>query len=524
MATDAGTRSTSSTLRFKVEGLDCQNEVRLLRAAVGPVVGGEDRLSFDTKGGVMEATVPSLPACDAIEQAVASTGMRAQLLAEPDTSSASAWLFKVDGLDCKNEVAMLKREIGPLVGGEDRLAFDTAKGLMTVAPQQRASIDELVSGISKTGMSGSLIRNGLAEAMLLRVRGLDCKNEVAALTRELGPLVGEDNLAFDTSQGAMTVAPQSGATLRQIEEAVARTGMRAEPWSPPAVSEAACSETAGSGCGCAGQAQEALAPPLPTNQPGGVVYRIHGMDCADEIAALKREVGPLVGEDKLAFDLLNGRMSIDMVPDAALEASIEKAVGRAGLRAEPWIEGASSEAAQAEERRRRIQSWLTAASGVFAALGFAVHAWLGGGIIAAFEAGEHAAGSTPLPSIILYTLAVLCAVRYVAPKAWLAARRFRPDMNLLMVVAVVGAIGIGAWFEAATVSFFFALALALEAWSLGRARRAVAALMELAPPTARVKLDDGSERDVPAAEIRVGSHIIIRPGDKLPLDGRVAAG
>ncbi|MFX5602906.1 hypothetical protein ABTD90_20380, partial [Acinetobacter baumannii] len=84
-----------------------------------------------------------------------------------------------------------------------------------------------------------------------------------------------------------------------------------------------------------------------------------------------------------------------------------------------------------------------------AALGFAVHAWLGGGIIAAFEAGEHALSSTPLPSKILYVLAVLCAVRYVAPKAWLAAKRLRPDMNLLMVVAVVGAIGIGAWFEAA---------------------------------------------------------------------------
>ncbi|MFH1553428.1 cadmium-translocating P-type ATPase [Xanthobacter autotrophicus] len=524
MTMEAETGSTLGTLRFKVEGLDCQNEVRMLRAAVGPVVGGEDKLSFDTKGGVMEVAGQTAPALDIIEQAVATTGMRAQLLAEPDKSSASAWLFKVEGLDCKNEVAMLKREIGPLVGGDDWLAFDAAKGLMTIAPQQRASIEDLLSGISKTGMSGSLIRDGSAGAILLRVHGLDCKNEVAALTAELGPLVGEDKLAFDTSQGTMTIAPQSGATLQQIEQAVARTGMRAEPWSAPAAAEPAACNAAGSACGCAADVQEALSPPLPTNLPGGVVYRIHGMDCADEIAALKREVGPLVGEDKLAFDLLNGRMSIDIAPDAALEVKIEKAVIRAGLRAEPWTEGATSEGALAEERRRRIQSWLTAASGVFAALGFAVHAWLGGGIVAAFEAGEHALGSTPLASIVLYTLAVLCAVRYVAPKAWLAARRLRPDMNLLMVIAVVGAIGIGAWFEAATVSFFFALALALEAWSLGRARRAVAALMELAPASARVRLEDGTERDVPAAEVRVGSHIIIRPGDKVPLDGRVAAG
>ena len=62
-----------------------------------------------------------------------------------------------------------------------------------------------------------------------------------------------------------------------------------------------------------------------------------------------------------------------------------------------------------------------------------------------------------------------------------AAKRGRKRRRLLDViksasvfVAVAGAIGIGAWFEAATVSFFFALALALETWSLGRARRAVA--------------------------------------------------
>ncbi|MBX9897145.1 MAG: cadmium-translocating P-type ATPase [Qipengyuania sp.] len=465
-------------------------------------------------------------AVDAILRAVATTGMQAHLLGEP-AQPGPALVFRVEGLDCKNEVATLKREVGPLVGGEAWLSFDTAKGLMTVAPQRRATVDDIISRVAPTGMRASAIKDAAAETLVFRVHGLDCKNEVAALTRELGPLVGEDKLAFDTTQGMMTVGPQSRAARSVIEEAVARTGMRAEPWTPPAVSQAApelspVSEDAASYCGA--EVREALSPPIPTRLPGQIVFRIHGMDCADEIAALKREVGPLVGEDKLAFDLLNGRMAIDVAPDAALEARVEKAVLRAGLRAEPWNEGSTSEAAQAEERRRRVQSRLTTASGLLTALGFAVHAWLGGGVIAAFEAGEHALGSTPLPSIALYTLAVLSAARYVAPKAWLSAKRLRPDMNLLMMVAVVGAIGIGAWFEAATVSFFFALALALESWSLGRARRAVAALMELAPSTARVKFEDGSERDVPAAEVRVGAHIIVRPGDKVPLDGRVAAG
>src|SRR3546814_2546704 len=80
-------------------------------------------------------------------------------------------------------------------------------------------------------------------------------------------------------------------------------------------------------CGFCSEVQEALSPPIPTHLPGQIVFRINGMDCADEIAALKREVGPLVGEDKLAFALITGRMSIDVTPDAALAARI--AIGRA---------------------------------------------------------------------------------------------------------------------------------------------------------------------------------------------------
>ncbi|MGR3435100.1 MAG: heavy metal translocating P-type ATPase, partial [Shimia sp.] len=110
------------------------------------------------------------------------------------------------------------------------------------------------------------------------------------------------------------------------------------------------------------------------------------------------------------------------------------------------------------------------------------------------------------------------------PKAWSAARRLSPDMNLLMVVAVAGAIGLGEFFEAATVAFFFALSLTLESWSVGRARNAVSALLDLAPPTARVIDADGSERDVPAAEVAVGARFVVRGGDRIALDGEVVEG
>jgi Cd2+/Zn2+-exporting ATPase len=93
-----------------------------------------------------------------------------------------------------------------------------------------------------------------------------------------------------------------------------------------------------------------------------------------------------------------------------------------------------------------------------------------------------------------------------------------------MTVAVVGAMAIGEWFEAATVSFLFALSLALESWSVGRARRAIAALLDLAPPTARILRPNGVEETVPVNEVRLGSRFIVPAGERIPLDGRVTAG
>src|SRR3546814_11301672 len=93
-----------------------------------------------------------------------------------------------------------------------------------------------------------------------------------------------------------------------------------------------------------------------------------------------------------------------------------------------------------------------------------------------------------------------------------------------MVIASIGAVGIGELFGSATVAFLFALSLALESWSVGRARRAISALLDLAPPTVRARADDGKERELPAAEVAVGTHFIVRPGARIPLDGRVVAG
>lgn len=256
-----------------------------------------------------------------------------------------------------------------------------------------------------------------------------------------------------------------------------------------------------------------------STQPPPLAFRIHGMDCAEEVTVLKRELGPLVGgEEKLGFDVLSAKMIVPA--DTLTVGQIQDAVGRTGMRAEPWRDEKSGIADNGfwERNRRTV---LTAASGGFLLLGAGTHAAMSG-FRAAFL--EEVTGGLPVVAVILYSLAILAGVWTVLPKAWVALKRFRPDMNLLMVVAVIGAVGIGQWMEAATVAFFFALSLALEAWSVGRARRAVAALMSLAPPEVRLIRADGQEEIVSPDQVSVGSVFRVRPGDRIPLDGRIKDG
>lgn len=251
-------------------------------------------------------------------------------------------------------------------------------------------------------------------------------------------------------------------------------------------------------------------------------YRIRGMDCAEEVTVLKRELGPLVGgEDRLSFDILKAKMTVagDVSEDVIL-----KAVARTGMGAQVWKEG-SETAEPAGIWQRWDRTALTAASGLAALAGFLTHAWIAGGLTAAVGSeGAGLAHAVPLASRALYAVAILAGLWTVLPKAWFALRRLRPDMNLLMTVAVIGAIAIGEWFEGATVAFLFALSLALESWSVGRARRAVAALMDLAPQMARIRRPDGREEEVPAERVAVGTVFVVKPGERVPLDGRVVSG
>jgi Cd2+/Zn2+-exporting ATPase len=140
--------------------------------------------------------------------------------------------------------------------------------------------------------------------------------------------------------------------------------------------------------------------------------------------------------------------------------------------------------------------------------------WLGGEMTGAF------------PSWVVTLLAVIAfaAGGYSGLMgAWEQAREGRFDIDFLMIAAAFGAAAIGEWVEGALLLFLFTLSGALETFAMGRTRKAIESLAKLRPEVATVRRGD-QELVLPVAQLNVGDLVLVRPGERLPVDGTVANG
>jgi Zn2+/Cd2+-exporting ATPase len=230
------------------------------------------------------------------------------------------------------------------------------------------------------------------------------------------------------------------------------------------------------------------------------VFRVSGMCCAEEAAILERRLRPIAGVDALSADILGQKLHVSYDGAVLTASRIVDAVAETGMHA--WLE--HDGAAKAPESR--LDTARLALAGAAIAVGFAVQ--LAGG----------AGWSWPA-----FALAIALAGVAPARKAWLSLKRRSLDIQVLMVVAVAGAIAIGEWAEGATVVWLFAVSQWLEVRTMERARQAIREVLALAPAEARVK-SGAHEHVVPVDRVAIGATIVVRPGEKIPLDGLVAAG
>ncbi|MBL8138299.1 MAG: heavy metal translocating P-type ATPase [Acidobacteria bacterium] len=215
-------------------------------------------------------------------------------------------------------------------------------------------------------------------------------------------------------------------------------------------------------------------PPRPASSLRDVRLRVPAMDCADEVALVRSAVETDEGVVAVAFDLVHARVDLTIDPALTSETKLREAIAKTGLTVEA-MPVADATVTPAPRARARMTDVLLGGGLFFAGWivdGAAADSWseaLFGHADASALAHAHAPGAVPL-----YAAAVVVGLWRMWPRALAALRLLRLDMHVLVCVSAAGAAAIGQWAEAAAVAFLFAVAHRLEAWSLERARDALA--------------------------------------------------
>ena len=227
---------------------------------------------------------------------------------------------------------------------------------------------------------------------------------------------------------------------------------------------------------------------------------IPDMDCQDEEKLIRKALRPFATTAELKFNLIN--KEVHVIHSGSVSDLIE-AIAKAGLKVRIVTGGVT-------KRERSISAWKI---------------WSLLAAIVLISLGEllDLQGASPLLYKGIYLAGITIGGWQIAKKGLLAARLYRLDMNFLMTAAVIGAILLGEWSEAAAVVILFALAQLLESYSLEKSRRAITGLIDLSPKTAAV-ISDGTERLVALAEVAIGAMVLVRPGERIPVDGIIVDG
>jgi len=240
-----------------------------------------------------------------------------------------------------------------------------------------------------------------------------------------------------------------------------------------------------------------------------MTWFVRGLEAADSAAsletALRRVPGVLTADVAYAAE----RLVVELDTEATSADAITRAAAGLGHRLEVPEHGkACSMHAHAGGLSPRLQMPLALGAGVLLAVGWILGRW------------------TAVPAAVptaLFMVALVAAAIFPGRAALGALRARQPDVETLMILAGIGAAFLGAWFEGAFLLFLFTLGHALEHRAMDRARRSIEALGELTVRTARRKRGD-QIAEVAIDKVQIGDRIVVRAGDRIPLDGVIADG
>ena len=287
--------------------------------------------------------------------------------------------------------------------------------------------------------------------------------------------------------------------------------------------EAAAAPTCGCSCSHAFVQSQSGLSNMGKASATRAVYRIMAMDCPAEESLIRKKLGAVPGIASLEFNLMRRILAVNHALPST--ESIEAALHSIGMKPVP----VAKQSAQARNIPVQKIPWLRLTfAGVFAAASEAFHLmreWQAspfGLDLAAWKICHVVVmGWFPL---FLAVIAILLGGLNTYKKGWIAIKNLNLHINALMSVAVTGAAIIGQYPEAAMVMVLFNFAEAIEAKALDRARKAITALLNLAPEKATVQQDDGSWTAMDIRQVALGSLVRVKPGERVGLDGMVVAG
>ncbi|NHN33661.1 heavy metal translocating P-type ATPase [Paenibacillus agricola] len=229
-------------------------------------------------------------------------------------------------------------------------------------------------------------------------------------------------------------------------------------------------------------------------------YHVHGMDCSSCALTIENHLKaqPFVRSVNVNFS--SATMKIEHDNDAS---HIIREVSKLGYKASLI----SKRRGQAEAAPLGRATSLPYLSGALLAFGYL-------GSLAGVSAGL---------TTLLYAASMVIVGYKPAKSAFYAAKSKSLDMNVLMTVAALGAVSIGEWLEGATVVWLFAIGNMLQTRSIDKTRNTIQSLMDLAPTEAWLQTANGLIL-TPVEDISVGERIVVKPGEKIPLDGEVSEG
>ena len=400
-------------------------------------------------------------------------------------------IFILKGLDCPNCSAKIEKEVGELAGVQ-LSSMNLMKQTLTV--QAEASVTNLLDTVTTIVHShepdvevSEKLTATVTKAFLLK--GLDCPNCSAKIEKEVGELEGVAESTMNLMQQTLTVqaAPAIASTLLPQVETIVHSH-------EPDV-----------------EVSEKLTATVTK------AFLLKGLDCPNCSAKIEKEVGELEGVAESTMNLMQQTLTVKAAP--AVASTLLPQVETIVHSHEPDVEVSEKSEDTAAPQEQKKTSIFNAEDKKLTIRLFTGAVLYGIGMALTVFAKV----SLPVELAFLIVAYVILGGDVV----WQAVKNISRgqifDEHFLMSLSTIGAFAIGEYPEAVAVMLFYQIGEFFQSLAVKRSRKSISDLMDIRPDVASV-LRNGELRTVSPESIAVGETIVVKPGEKIPLDGTILDG